>query len=242
MTVAAFDQKITVETIQTEILRRICFLDYLPGDQLKEAELASEFGVSRTPIRDAINRISHLDLVETRNGVGSMVVALPAEKICHVYDMRLELATSIAALSPQPITEADKVAGRALLEASKNLESRFDRREYVEINHQLNSLIAGLIGNSLLQSFWWQTYYQAASTWSRVSDLLGKDVASALVRELSEINLALEENDVRAIGFIQRVYIGYGYQRIKKHLLGPESKTAVQGKREKKPEQKQPSK
>ena len=235
MTVAALEKKTTVETIQTEILKRICFLDYQPGDQLKETDLATEFGVSRTPIRDAINRISHLGLVETRNGVGSVVVALPAEKICHVYDMRLALATSIAALSPQPITEADKIAGQALLEASKNLESKFDRREYVEINHQLNSLIAGLIGNSLLQSFWWQTYYQAASTWSRVSDLLEKEVAFALVRELSEINLALEENDVPAIGFIQRVYIGYGYQSIKKHLLGPGISTAVQGKREKNP-------
>ena len=60
--------------------------------RLKEAELATEFGVSRTPVRDALSRISHLGLVETRNGVGTVVVALTDTQIRHVYDMRLELA------------------------------------------------------------------------------------------------------------------------------------------------------
>lgn len=217
------EQKTSVETIQTEILRRICFLDYQPGDQLKEAGLATEFGVSRTPVRDAISRISHLGLVETRNGVGTVVVALTAAKIRHVYEMRLELAALIGTMSPRAITERDRRSGRELLQAANALSDSFDARRYVEINHRLHRLIASLIGNSVLQSFWWQTYYQAASTWYRVGNLLGVEVAQALMAELRDINTALENDDVAAIGFIQRTHIGYGYKRIKTHLLSPES-------------------
>ncbi|WP_299948545.1 GntR family transcriptional regulator [uncultured Ruegeria sp.] len=211
-----------VESIQTELLKRICFLDYQPGHQLKESELAAEFGVSRTPVRDAISRISHLELVETRNGVGTVVVALTAAQVRHVYDMRLELASLIGTMSPRAITPADNEAGKGLLEEARALCVFFDTKRYVEINHRLHELIANLIGNSTLKSFWWQTYHQAASTWYRVGNDVGPEVALALVMELEDINTALKLGDVAAIGFIQRTHIGYGYQRIKEHLLSSE--------------------
>ena len=210
------------ETIQFELLQRICFLEYRPGDQLKEADLAVEFGVSRTPVRDAINRISHLGLVETRNGVGTVVVALSAETIHHVYEMRLELAQLIGTASPRAITTDDLATARALHEEAVKLCNSFHPRHYVELNHRLHQLIASLIGNSALRSFWWQTYYQAASTWYRVSNLVGPEAAQALVQELRDTVTALEYNDAAAIGFIQRTYIGYGYRRIKAHLSEPE--------------------
>ncbi|WP_170782062.1 GntR family transcriptional regulator [Ruegeria conchae] len=213
----------TAEAIQTEILQRICFLDYPPGKQLKEAELAAEFGVSRTPIRDAISRISHLGLVDTRNGVGTVVVALSAAQIRHVYDMRLELAPLIGTMSPSSITESDCEIGQTLLQEAKALCNAFDFRKYIEINHRLHLLITGLIGNGALRSFWWQTYCQAASTWYLVSKQRDSEMARALVAELNEINAALELGDVTAIGFIQRTHIGYGFQRIKTHLLTTKS-------------------
>ncbi|CUJ97621.1 putative HTH-type transcriptional regulator YdfH [Ruegeria denitrificans] len=219
----ASEIKSSAEAIQTKILQRICFLDYPPGEQLKEAELAAEFGVSRTPIRDVISRISHLGLVETRNGVGTVVVALSAAQIRHVYDMRLELAPLIGTMSPRSITKSDCEIGQELLQEAKALCKAFDSRKYIEINHRLHELITGLIGNDTLRSFWWQTYCQAASTWYLVSNQRDSEMALALVAELNEINTALDLGDVTAIGFIQRTHIGYGYQRIKTHLLATET-------------------
>lgn len=54
-------------------------------------------------LRDAISRIKHLGLVETRNGVGTVVVALSNEEIHHLYEMRLQLATLIGAMSPRAV-------------------------------------------------------------------------------------------------------------------------------------------
>ena len=212
------DKKSAAEIIQAELLNRICFLEYQPDDQLKEAEIAAEFGVSRTPVRDAINRISHLGLVETRNGVGTVVVALSAQQIRHVYDMRLALAPLIGTTSPRGITAQDIATAHSLQKQATALSNRFHPRHYVELNHKVHQLIASLIGNNVLRSFWWQTYYQAASTWYRISTLKGPEVAPALVHELRDIVTALENNDAAAVGFIQRTHIGYGYGRIEAYL------------------------
>ncbi|MFK7868898.1 MAG: GntR family transcriptional regulator [Roseobacter sp.] len=209
----------TVDAIQAKILQRICFLEYQPGDQLKEAELAAEFGVSRTPVRDAISKISHLGLVDTRNGVGTVVVALTARQVRDVYDVRLELAPLIGSLSPRKITQTDCETGQVLLQEARALCEAFDARRYIELNHRLHQLIVSLIGNATLRSFWWQAYYQAASTWYRVSHQVGRDAAFALVAELEDITAALTRGDSAAIGFIQRIHIGYGYQQIETHLL-----------------------
>jgi len=215
------DTRSVVEDIQSEILLRICLLDYVPGQQLKEAALAKEFGVSRTPVRDAIARISHLGLVETRNGVGTVVVALSADEIRQVYDMRLHLAALVGSIKPGKVSALQQSQAKSLLQQSLALVDDFDLRDYVMLNHQLNNLIASLINNIVLRSFWRQTYYQAASTWHQLGTIAGDEVARLLVEELSEINTALDARDIQAVGYIQRVHIGYGYQRIKTHLFQP---------------------
>ena len=215
----AEDMRPTVDMIQAEILKRICFLDYPPGRQLKEADLALEFGVSRTPVRDAISRIKHLGLVETRNGVGTVVVSLHDDQVRHVYEMRLHLATLIGTMSPRLITESDQQRARGLLAEAEALHHTFDPRHYVELNHRLHILVVDLIGNTSLQSFWWQTYCQAASTWHRIAKSTGANAAAALVRELQDMVQALDHGDLTAVGLVQRIHIGYGFDRIQKHLL-----------------------
>lgn len=213
------NHKVDVEDIQNKILERICFLEYLPGDQLKESILAVEFGVSRTPVRDALSRISHLGLVETRNGVGTVVVELTTDEIAQVYEMRLHLATLIGKISPLRIKDVHKQRAQELLNSAMQLIDDFDSNTYVLLNHQLNHLITDLIGNVVLRSFWRQTYFQASSSWHRVAKIVDLEVAQSFVDELIDVNTALAENDLEALGYVQRVHIGYGYQRIRKHLF-----------------------
>jgi DNA-binding GntR family transcriptional regulator len=217
------DRKPGADEIQDLILRRIRFLDYPPGARLKEAELAREFGVSRTPVRDALNRINHLGLVETRNGVGTVVVELSYKKIAEVYDMRLHLAPLIGMTAPRRIEDGHLRRARALLEQAQSLGGAVDSRAFVRANDRLNALIGDLIGNSVLRSFWAQAYCQAASTWHRLVECAGAEMAEALVAELLDLETALRAGDILAVGYVQRLHIGYGYARIKTHLPGPAS-------------------
>ncbi|WP_120498050.1 GntR family transcriptional regulator [Kiloniella sp. EL199] len=214
----------TVQSIHDAILERICLLDFHPGQQLKEADLAAEFGVSRTPIRDALSRITHLNLIETRNGVGTVVKELSNQKIADVYTTRLELAPLIGTLSTTEITPVHLDRIQDLILRAKNLEVEKNSRSYVLINHELHQLLCDLISNSVLRSFWRQAYYQAASVWYRIFDIAGEDSIPSLINELTELQSALKNQDLIAVGHIQRIYIGYGYTRIQQYLFDNKTK------------------
>ncbi len=211
--------KTTVDRIQEHILERICFAHYRPGDQLKESALAEEFGVSRTPVRDAIARIGHLGLVETRNGVGTIVIALSDERIRHVYEMRMKLATLIGEMSPASIEPDHCEEALAIHEMALLLREEPNAQEYVKLNRRLQALIKSLIGNSLLCEFWNQVYYQASSVWHRMERKVGSEAYDALIAETSDLLVALKRNDIKAVGYVQRLHIGYGFQRIEEFVF-----------------------
>ncbi len=73
----------------------ICTLEKPFGTVLREIELAEEFGVSRTPIRQALHQLAAIGLVETRNGVGTIVIAGDPGTLEDIYRLRIELTVLI---------------------------------------------------------------------------------------------------------------------------------------------------
>ena len=63
---------------------------YKPGDRLVESELAERFGVSRTPIREALQRLETQSLLE-RDGRSLIVASLDHNQMAELYVVRREL-------------------------------------------------------------------------------------------------------------------------------------------------------
>lgn len=85
---------------------RICLMDPAQNHILYENALAEEFGVSRTPVRQVLQRLAYEHLVETRTGVGTVVPKLDpggAAQDFAVLAGALELA---AQLAPETLDEA----------------------------------------------------------------------------------------------------------------------------------------
>jgi DNA-binding GntR family transcriptional regulator len=147
--------------------------------------------------------------------VGTVVVGLSAEQIQHVYELRLELACLLGKLSPMPPTADHLAALQAMLARAYTMREGFSADDYLAINHELNALIASMMGNSVLRAMWLQLYVQAASTWHRVAEIMGPDVVDALIEELKDLIFAVERGDADSVGHIQRVHISYGYAKVK---------------------------
>ena len=207
-------RRIAPETIQAEIRDRICLLAYPPGTVLREGALAIEFGVSRTPIREILQCLAYMGLVEVHNGVGTIVTELDRDEIVELYRMRIKLAELIGEMSPRPITRAQIHSTEILLQRAHNLEVRFDAREYWRINHEMHFMIGTIIGNAGLRRIWDQFYFQVARVWYGVIRELGPETARMLVNEIEEVLRAMRENDPAAIGFVQRNYIAFGLKRV----------------------------
>lgn len=203
-----------LDAIHDEIRDRICLLDYPPGTLLREAELGAEFGLSRTPIREILQRLAFAGLVEVRNGVGTIVTDLDRAEMIEIYRMRLKVAELIGEMSPRPVTDEQIRAAEALLARARALETRFDLREYWRINHDMHFIIGAIIGNAGLRRMWDQFYFQVARVWYGVTRETGLETGRMLVAEIAEMIRAMREDDAAAIGFIQRNYIAYGLRRV----------------------------
>ena len=61
------------DQLREAIEEKIAIGEYIPGKRLDEAELLAEFGVSRTPLREALIQLASLGLIELRPRRGAVV-------------------------------------------------------------------------------------------------------------------------------------------------------------------------
>jgi DNA-binding GntR family transcriptional regulator len=82
------------------VLEAIDHGDYPPGERLVESELAERFGVSRTPIREALQRLETQGVL-TRDGRSLVVSSLDHNQLGELYVVRAELEGLAARLAAQ---------------------------------------------------------------------------------------------------------------------------------------------
>ncbi|SES32566.1 DNA-binding transcriptional regulator, GntR family [Tranquillimonas rosea] len=121
------------------ILEAIDIGIYKPGDRLVESELADRFGVSRTPIREALQRLETQSML-TRDGRSLIVASLDHNQLAELYVVRTELEGLAARLAarhaaPEEIRVLRQMAheDRALLNEPAAL-ARANRRFHKQIH------------------------------------------------------------------------------------------------------------
>ncbi|QPH56260.1 GntR family transcriptional regulator [Pontivivens ytuae] len=82
------------------ILAAIDLGDYRPGDRLVESELAERLGMSRTPIREALQRLETQGVL-ARDGRSLIVASLDHDQLGELYTVRAELEGLAARLAAQ---------------------------------------------------------------------------------------------------------------------------------------------
>lgn len=78
-----------------------------PGDRLTETELAQRFGISRTPVREAIRQLEAEGLVVHLPRVGASIRALDYAEVTELYEMRGVLEGTAARLAARAASEIE---------------------------------------------------------------------------------------------------------------------------------------
>ena len=208
--------RISSDAIYSAIRHRICLLDYPPGMLLREAELAAEFGVSRTPVRAVLQQLSYDGLIESRDGVGNIVTELNYDEISDIYQMRIKMAEWIGYARPRELTDADYNIALGLQKRARALNRDFDIVEYWTINHDQHILISSVIGNSAMRQMWDHFYYRAARMWYQHVHANPPGAADSLLSETTEVLRAIQEKNAIALGHVQSIYISYGLEHLDK--------------------------
>lgn len=121
------------------ILEAIDVGDYKPGDRLVESDLADKFGMSRTPIREALQRLETQSLLE-RDGRSLIVASLDHNQMSELYIVRRELEGLAARLAARHATPEEVALLRGMVTADDALVndpaalSRANRRFHKQIH------------------------------------------------------------------------------------------------------------
>lgn len=112
-----------------------------PGAVLDEMNLARRFGVSRTPVREAIRQLSASGLVETRPHRAAVVAQPSAERLLGMFEAMAELEALCAGLSAERMTGAERRALEACHEDLRRLIHIGDPQRFFELNETFHNII-----------------------------------------------------------------------------------------------------
>jgi DNA-binding GntR family transcriptional regulator len=186
---------------------KICMLDKPFGTVLREIELAEEFRVSRTPIRQALHQLAAVGLVETRNGVGTIVTAGDPETVGDIYRLRIQLTALIGQLATKecPATAAENM--RALHAEVLELEPNLSPRDFWDLNGKLHKIITGIIENQELRTLYHLYYFKVAPFWFRLFLDNPEQEFARLVRAVQETAFWMRKGNMLAVANIQQNHI-----------------------------------
>jgi len=121
-----------------------------PGTALDETELARRFGVSRTPVREAIRLLAASGLVEAR-AHRAAVVARPSEtRLAGMFEVMAELEALCAGLAAERMTSSERLALDRRHEELRALIRDGDPQRYHETNEAFHAVIYGGAHNAYL--------------------------------------------------------------------------------------------
>jgi DNA-binding GntR family transcriptional regulator len=197
--------------IYEQLRQRIATRFYPPTMRLSESELATEFGLSRTPVRQALQRLATDGLVSIKNGVGVTVTDLDRIEIDQAYYLRCELAAMIGHLNPHPLSTADLGELKSIHTRVKTLLARrgpMPLAEFSELCERFHNIVNNVIGSRMLRDFIEILYHQTDRFWfGWMGEADMRHEVTHLLHEVEETQRALEINDFEAVGYIRRNHI-----------------------------------
>src|SRR6476660_9014347 len=137
-----------VDQIRDSLYAAITSGELDPGTRLREIPLSAHFGVSTTPIREALRRLEYEGLVEVSPRRGAVVTALDEGGVADLYDLRLILETAaagLAATSGRPLDRVEELLAQGAAYVDEQPQVSFHR-----LDVQLHRAIADLSGNAAL--------------------------------------------------------------------------------------------
>lgn len=125
---------------------------FQPGQRLRERELVSRMGVSRTPIREALRKLELEGLITTVPYKGPTVTRPTPDSARQLYETRAALEGQATALFTKRADTAAIERLRALIKESERALARRNPAGVLEANNAFHDEVAAGCGNALLQS------------------------------------------------------------------------------------------
>ena len=204
------------EEILTGVLR--------PGDRLEELQLAERFGVSRTPIREALFQLSAAGLIEQRPRRGTFVAEVGPRRLMEMFDVMAELEAMCARLAARRATAEDLAALREAHDGCAQAAEQGDCDGYYYRNETFHECIRATSRNEFLVEQA-DTLQKRLKAYRRLQ-LRARDRLCASFAEHDAIVTAIEAGDAEAAAEAMRNHVTVQGERFADLLASLEQREA----------------
>ena len=218
-------KKILGEDIYRALKEDILSTELPPGTVLDESKLMFRFGVSRTPVREAIRRLISIDLVGMEPHRSAYVKPLTFEEISEFFEAYQLTQRLVFILSADRITKEQVTT---LSRVDKQITNACRKQDITAIR-KLNDEFYGIVATGCSNKFLQELYVKLREFSSRLSAMIHKSLigndweahASTLQRDHEEIIRALSEKNCDAIGGISDQDVALFKQKVYQSLERP---------------------
>jgi DNA-binding GntR family transcriptional regulator len=200
-------ENITKQSLHDELLNRLRKMiiegQFVPGDKIPERRLCDQFGVSRTPLREALKVLAAEGLVQLAPNRGAIVASLTPEELEECLPMAAAIESLVGELACENITDEEiamiKAYNTGMLAAHEagNLDAS------LAMNSQMHRSIVAAARNSLLTAIYDTLFFRVGQT--RLAPYLSDETMAKALAEHDDIIEALEARQPqRLAGLLQR--------------------------------------
>ena len=209
---ATADSMLLVQSAYDYLVDEITSSRIRTGARLSENRIASELGISRTPVREALQRLEQEGLVR-RGGNARFTVAQPtiqeAEDAC---DLLVLLDTYIAKRAASRLTEEHKAELLESVERMAQAAESGDRDAWAESDILFHRLLNRIADNALVSDVVRETRRRVQRFWLQAPSMEGRLVECS--REHRELAQAMIDRDDEVIAEAVEVHISHIRERV----------------------------
>lgn len=132
--------------------QRVLSCALLPGQRLIEKVLCEDLDISRTPLREALNRLGHEELVVFQPHAGYRVAAITIEGFRNLIELRTIVEPQAAGLAAQRATPAEIESLRGLATVAFNPADETSFADYCRANARFHLCVVRAARNSMLEN------------------------------------------------------------------------------------------
>src|SRR6201987_3463577 len=133
--------------IYADLRAEIVALERRPGAAISEGEIALSYGVSRTPVREAILRLSDEGLVEIFPQSGIIVSRIPVTALPEAIVIRKALEETTARMAAQAATPSQILALRSIVQRQREADAARNSDTFHQADELFHATIAEIAGN-----------------------------------------------------------------------------------------------
>ena len=123
-----------------------------PGERINEGALSDQFGISRTPLREALKVLASEGLVELRPNRGTRVAPITPEEVGELFEVVSGIERLAGELASLRMSDRDFERLQALHDRMEQHYEAGERHEYFRLNQQIHNTIVSLAGNTVLNA------------------------------------------------------------------------------------------